>query len=98
MPPLPKDERGHDERKEALDKFHGAMTRMVNSPRFKDALAEFEEDPESAKQDPKGFLTSRGVNVPDDATVELTEREGSYCWCWRVCVLWWCWDVCVCVG
>jgi hypothetical protein len=96
MPPLPKD-RDREERNKARDKFHGAMTRAVNSPRFKRALEEFEENPEEAKQDPKGFLESRGVELPEDATVEVVEQEGSYCYCWRVCVLWWCWWVCVCV-
>lgn len=85
------------ERKQAIDKFHGAITRMTNSPRFKDALAEFEENPEAAQQDPKGFLEERGVELPEDAEVSVVERPGSSCWCWRVCVWWWCWDVCVCV-
>ena len=97
MPPMPK-ERDRDERKRALDKFHGTMTRVANSPRFKSALEAFEEDPEAAKRDPKGFLQQHGVELPEEATVEVIEREGSYCWCWRVCVLWWCWDVCVCVS
>jgi hypothetical protein len=97
MPPLPKD-RDREERKQALDKFHGAMTRSVNSPRFKRALEEFENDPEAAKRDPKGFLESHGVELPDEATVEIVEQEGSYCYCIRVCVLWWCWWACVCVG
>jgi hypothetical protein len=96
MPPLPKD-RDRGKRKEALDKFHGAMTRAVNSPRFKKALEDFEENPEEAKRDPKGFLQSRGVELPEEATVEVVEQEGSYCWCWNVCVWWWCWRVCVCV-
>jgi hypothetical protein len=43
MPPLPR-ERDRGQRKEALDKFHGAMTRAVNSPRFKKALEDFEEN------------------------------------------------------
>jgi hypothetical protein len=97
MPPLPKD-RDREERKQARDKFHGAVTRAVNSRRFKDALEEFEENPDEAKRDPKGFLQSRGVELPDDATVEVVEQEGSYCYCLRVCVNWWCWSVCVCVG
>ncbi len=96
MPPLPR-ERDRGERKQALDKFHGAMTRAVNSPRFKQALEDFEENPDEAKRDPKGFLKSRGVELPDEATVEVVEQEGSYCWCWRVCYFWWCRTVCVCV-
>jgi hypothetical protein len=97
MPPMPKD-RNQRERKEARDKFHGAMTRTVNSPRFKNALEAFEEDPEAAKGDPKGFLHQHGVDLPAEATVEVIEREGSYCWCVRICILWWCWDVCVCIS
>ncbi|SRR6266536_825494 len=85
------------QRKEAIDKFHGAMTRAVNSPRFKEALEEFEQDPQAAQQDPKGFLAERGVELPDEAEVSVIERPGSSCWCWRVCFWWWCWDVCVCV-
>jgi hypothetical protein len=97
MPPHPKD-RDRQERKNAVDKFHGAVQKAVNSPRFKDALSAFEENPDAAKADPKGFLQQHGVELPDEATVEVIEREGSFCWCWRVCVLWWCWDVCVCVS
>ena len=97
MPPLPKD-RDREERRQALDKFHRAMTHAVNSRNFKRALEEFEDDPEAAKGDPKGFLESRGVELPEEATVEVVEQEGSYCYCWRVCVLWWCWTVCVCVS
>ena len=96
MPPLPK-ERDRGERKEALDKFHGAMTRTVNSPRFKKALEDFEENPDEAKRDAKGFLQSRGVELPDEATVDVVEQEGSYCWYVRVCYFWWCWWVGVCV-
>jgi hypothetical protein len=85
------------QRKEAIDRFHGAVQRAVNSPKFKDALADFEENPQAAQQDPKGFLEQRGVQLPDEAEVSVIERPGSACWCWRVCVLWWCWDACVCI-
>ena len=98
MPPLPRDSRDKNERREGAKKFHGAVQKMTNSRGFQQALEDFEENPEEAKADPKGFLQSRGVDVPEDATIEILEREGSYCWCWRVCVLWWCWDVCVCVS
>jgi glycyl-tRNA synthetase beta subunit len=97
MPPLPK-ERDKDERKEARDKFQRAVERATSSPRFGAALEAFEEDPERAKPDAKGFLKEHGVELPDDATVEVVEQEGSYCYCIRVCVGWWCWSACVCVG
>lgn len=93
-PRRPEDKR---ERKEAVDKFHGHLTRMVNSPKFKEAMVEFEENPAAAQQDPKGFLKQRDVPVPDEAEVSVVERPGSSCWCLRVCFWWWCWDVCVCV-
>lgn len=85
------------QRKQAVDKVHAEMTRMVNSRGFKKALEDLDENPEAARQDPRGFLEQRGVDLPDDAEVSLVDRPGSACWCYRVCVLWWCWDVCVCV-
>ena len=82
MPPMPK-ERDRDERKQALDKFHGAMTRIANSPRFKSALEAFEEDPEAAKRDPKGFVQQHGVDLPEEATVEVLGPRPVK-WCMRL--------------
>jgi hypothetical protein len=97
MPPKPKDVHNKQERKDKAQKFQSAVQKLANSPGFQRALEEFEEDPDGAKADPRGFLTSRGVDIPADATVEVLERQGSYCYCWRVCVFWWCADFCVCV-
>ena len=95
---MPKDHRNAQERKQGLDKFHGAITKVTNSPKYRDVLEKFEDDPEAAKRDPKGFLKQHGIDLPDDATVEVHERQGSYCYCLRICFLWWCSDVCVCVS
>jgi hypothetical protein len=96
MPPMPR-ERDKRERKDAVEKFQKAVARMTNSPGFSKALEAFEEDPDSARADPKGFLKQHGVDLPDEATVEIVEQEGSYCYCIRTCFLWWCATWCVCI-
>lgn len=97
MPPKPKDAHSKQDRKDKAQKFNAAVQKIANSPGLQRALEDFEEDPDAAKADPKGFLTSRGVDLPADATVEVIERPGSYCYCYRVYVFWWAVDFCVCV-
>jgi hypothetical protein len=97
MPPMPR-ERDKEQRRQALEKFQRGVAQMTNSPRFRDALEAFEEDPDKARSDPKGFLEQHGIQLPADATAEVVEQEGSYCYCIRVCWGWWCSSICVCVG
>jgi phosphoketolase len=89
-----KDPKDPKDRKEVAQRFHGLQKQLANNPKLEQAIQETAEDANARKQaeaDPKGYLQSRGIDLPDDA--EVTVEEGS--WCWRVCVLWWCWWVCV---
>lgn len=75
--PMPAGLRPPQGRKD-LDKFQQTAGRLVSNPKFKDALSELESNPQArneAKGNAKGYLKSKGLDIPDDAEVEF--EEGS---------------------
>ena len=66
---------------------------FVSHPQLRRALEEIEDDPNAlqrAKANPKAYLQGKGLDLPDEATVDL---ESGSC-CYRVCIWGFCFYAC----
>ena len=59
-----------------------------------DAALADEQVNSALKADPKGFLKSKGVNLPDGVSVKVTAKSNPM-HCWEVCWGWWIFRTCV---
>jgi len=81
-------------------RFHESMAevqRSMNSDAALNAIEEASGDAAlraQAKADAKGFLKSRGVNIPDEAELKVIESPNPGV-CWYYCWWWWIFQICV---
>lgn len=55
-----------------------AATHVVSHPRLLDAVRELDSDPErfsSANEDPRGYLTEKGFQLPPGSTVKFSKHS-----------------------
>lgn len=75
-----------DETRRIFRRLEGILT----SPQYQRAVEGLQNNPtlqEEAQANPRTFLTDRGVEIDDDATVELVEGNSFY---FIVCYYWVC--------
>ena len=61
-----------------LKKFHQATNRILNHPKWEEALEELDTKPNAlseAKANAKGYFKGKGVPIPDE--MDVTVIEGS---------------------
>jgi len=87
----------NNDRAQDFARAQRAAAHFVSHPQLRRAFEAIEDDNaelERARRNPKAYLQGRGVDLPDEATVDL--ESGSCCYricfwgfCFTACTTWW---------
>lgn len=94
------------DRRPAFDKFMENVNRLLADKNLREVLMELDTEEGEAVSllapDPAAFLRHRGVKIPEDFRLSVTEqveaapRGQTVCYCLRICWWRWCITICIC--